>query len=84
MGLSNRLGNGGAARALPWLNHRNTLIDGLSACALLLSFLAFDIFVIPFGEQLGQLDAKSFRIYLGHAPVMECTAGPCITWSHGC
>ncbi len=62
------------ASGQPWIDHRETLVDGLYAGAVVLSFLAFiDSSRLPL-HSLGTLGALSFGIYLIHAPVMEYLA----------
>ncbi len=61
------------ASGQPWIDNRETLVDGLYAGALVLGFLGL-------GEPsrrlapLATLGALSFGIYLVHAPVMELLA----------
>jgi peptidoglycan/LPS O-acetylase OafA/YrhL len=59
---------------MSWLNHRETLIDNLYAFSTILCFIGFTDLRFPFPNQLGDLGAKSFGIYLAHSPVMEYTA----------
>ena len=55
----------------PWRDNRMTLIDGLYAGAIILSFLAFRDVRIPFTEAFEALGGRSYGIYLVHGLVME-------------
>ena len=57
-----------------WIENRQTLVDGLYAGAILLTFLAFTDVQLPFPGVLMDLGAKSFGIYLVHGIVMEVAA----------
>lgn len=57
-----------------WLNHRETLIDDVYCLALLLCFIGFEDFVVPFSRQVSYLGAKSFGIFLAHSPALELGA----------
>jgi surface polysaccharide O-acyltransferase-like enzyme len=55
----------------PWTENRITLVDGIYAGAVLLSFLAFAELELPFSSALVALGARSYGIYLVHGLVME-------------
>ena len=62
------------ASGQPWIDNRETLVDGLYAGAVVLSFLALaEPSRFP-SRALGTLGALSFGIYLVHSPVMEFLA----------
>ncbi len=55
----------------PWLQGRETIIDGFYAAAFILSIISFIEIKLPFSEEISALGTKSFGIYLVHSPVME-------------
>lgn len=55
----------------PWAENRVTLVDGLYAGSVILSFLAFADVKLPFANSLFELGGKSFGIFLSHGLVME-------------
>lgn len=55
----------------PWRENRATLIDGLYAATMILSFLAVANLRLPFPNTLVALGTQSFGIYLVHGIVME-------------
>ncbi len=57
-----------------WLPPAVTALDSLYAGAFLLTFIAFDDLHPPFTSQLRELGARSFGVYLMHAPVLEFVA----------
>ncbi|MCC6456201.1 MAG: acyltransferase [Caldilineaceae bacterium] len=57
-----------------WLAHRETLIDTALSLTVILCFLAFDTLRLPFSGMLGDLNGKTYGIYLIHSPVMEVVA----------
>jgi peptidoglycan/LPS O-acetylase OafA/YrhL len=57
-----------------WIAPRDTLIDALFSGAFILTYLSFDKFLFPLTNEVGALGARSFGIYLVHAPVLEYTA----------
>jgi len=58
----------------PWVENRQTLIDGLYAGAVVLAFLGFAEVTLPFTPALVDLGVKSFGIYLVHGIAMEYAA----------
>jgi surface polysaccharide O-acyltransferase-like enzyme len=58
----------------PWLENRETIIDGLYSLAVILSALAFVDAAVPASGALSTVGAKSFGIYLVHPIVMEYLA----------
>ncbi|NWG13813.1 MAG: acyltransferase [Acidobacteria bacterium] len=54
-----------------WLPPAVTALDSIYAGAMILTFIAFDDLRPPFTKQLGELGARSFGVYLMHAPVLE-------------
>ncbi len=57
-----------------WSAHRETFLDTAYGGLVILAFLAFSDFNVPFAGFVSELGAKSFGIYLLHSPVMEVTA----------
>ena len=58
------------ASGRPWVENRVTLIDGIYAGTLILTFLAHSEIRLPFSAHLPGLAAKSFGIYLIHPLAM--------------
>ena len=54
-----------------WLAPRVTVLDAFYAGSFILSYLAFERTDLPFMRQFGELGAKSFGVYLVHAPLLE-------------
>lgn len=57
-----------------WIGPKETVLDNFYALAFLLTFIAFEKIKYPFNNQISNLGAKSFGIYLSHAPILEYTA----------
>jgi peptidoglycan/LPS O-acetylase OafA/YrhL len=55
----------------PWIETRETLVDGLYALVFLLVFIAYSDNNLPVSKPLEELGSRSFGIYLVHSPVME-------------
>jgi peptidoglycan/LPS O-acetylase OafA/YrhL len=57
-----------------WIGPRDTLIDALYSGVFILTFISFDHLKYPLPGEIGGLGARSFGIYLVHAPVLEYSA----------
>lgn len=57
-----------------WLAPKETLIDNVYACLVLLSFLAFERPTYPLAKAVGDLGGKSFGVYLVHSLVLTYLA----------
>jgi peptidoglycan/LPS O-acetylase OafA/YrhL len=55
----------------PWRENRATLLDGMYAATMILSFLSIRDLRLPFPDKLIALGTQSFGIYLVHGIVME-------------
>ena len=53
-----------------WLDPQSTLLDGLYALAVLMSFVAFSEARMPFDRRLNELGPRSFGVYLVHSLVL--------------
>ncbi|MCL4262320.1 MAG: acyltransferase [Anaerolineae bacterium] len=58
----------------PFLPTRLTLLDMLYAAAVIFSWLAFENFTPPRAQNLNDLGAKSYGVYLANSPVLDVTA----------
>jgi peptidoglycan/LPS O-acetylase OafA/YrhL len=54
-----------------WAPHRETLVDSFFTLFVILGILAFSEIRIPLANQLMEIGARSYGIYLVHPPVME-------------
>ena len=63
-----------AGAGTPMVSNRETLIDGLYAVCVILSFVAWSRIRLPAPATIVYLGLSSFGIYLVHSPVMELAA----------
>jgi probable poly-beta-1,6-N-acetyl-D-glucosamine export protein len=54
-----------------WIPPRITMMDALYAGAAVLAYLAYDTLHLPLARHISELGARSFGVYLLHAPVQE-------------
>lgn len=59
---------------LPWLDHRETVIDSIYSLAVILTTIAFAKARLPATGFLNSMGAKSYGIYLAHIPAMFIVA----------
>ena len=63
-----------AGAGTPMVSNRETLVDGLYAACVILSFVAWSSIRLPSPGAVMYLGLSSFGIYLVHSPVMELAA----------
>ena len=59
---------------LEWLDHRETIPDGIYSIGAILTILGFSQVNLPAENSIGKLGARSYGIFLTHAIVIEYTA----------
>lgn len=59
---------------LPYLLHRETILDSVYSLAVIFAALGFNLKRLPVAPQLNELGVHSYGIYLVHSPAMELAA----------